>query len=272
MRFKLEKRQKLIIAIVALGIALVPIIITAYQLLTTSDQSVVFLESFHPIVARVIEFYYILLLLIGCVWVVFQVKDILTLKNENKKNELLHLQSQVNPHFFFNMLNNLYGLIDVDSEKAKTLILKLSELMRYSIYEGERTMVSLDEEIEYLKNYIELHRMRYHKEIDITFDVEVDEDDYEITPLLYIILVENAFKHGVENLQEDAYVSLKLKALKGKISFEVINNYDQAELPQKPGIGLQNLTRRLELVYPNKHKLTFTKNDAIYTANLHLDV
>jgi len=272
MYFKIEKRQKRLIGLVLLTIALIPIGITAYQLITSNNKSVVFLENFHPIVARSIELYYILLIVIGCIWLVSQIKEIFTLKNEKIRNELLHLQSQVNPHFFFNILNNLYGLIDVDSEKAKALILKLSELMRYSIYEGEKKTVAIKEEIEYLKNYIELHRMRYHKNIDITFNIKVDKDDYKIMPLLYIILVENAFKHGVENLRENAFVHINLVASLGQVSFEVKNNFDSDELPTKPGIGLQNLKRRLDLVYPEKHKLIFTNINNNYTATLQIEL
>ncbi|GAB5399204.1 MAG: hypothetical protein Aureis2KO_07890 [Aureisphaera sp.] len=272
MNFTLSKSKRLIIFSIIVGIALIPILITAYQIITTSDKSVVFLEGFHPNVARIIEGYYVLLLILALLWITMQIKAIVQLKNEKKKNELLHLQSQVNPHFFFNILNNLYGLIDVDSEKAKNLILKLSELMRYSIYEGERKTVALKEEIKYLKNYIELHRMRYHKDIDITFNIEIDKDRYKIMPLLYIILLENAFKHGVENLRENSFVDINLVASLGQISFEVKNNFDSEELPKKPGIGLQNLKRRLDLVYPKKHNLIFTKTKDVHTVTLQLEL
>jgi len=272
MLLNFNKGHRPYIIIVALTLAAIPIVITAFQLITTTNQSVVFLEGFNPIVTRVIEIYYALLLMILGVWIIFQIKTILKLKNEKRKNEVLHLQNQVNPHFFFNSLNNLYGLIDVDAEKAKVLILKLSELMRYSIYEGDRKTVHLKEEIGYLKNYIELHQMRYHKEIDIKFTIDMDENQYQVMPLMYIILLENAFKHGVENLRKNAFVHIHLKAFNKKITFDIANNFDESEVPTTSGIGVQNLKRRLELVYPKRHRITFTKSSSVYRAILHLEL
>jgi LytS/YehU family sensor histidine kinase len=196
------------------------------------------------------------------------IKLIINLKKEKTTTELMHLQSQVNPHFFFNMLNNLYGLVDKDSEKAKKLILKLSDMMRYSIYEGEKDLVSLKNEADYLKNYIGLHKIRYHKKIDVTFESDIQEN-YKVKPLLFIILLENAFKHGVENLRDNAYIHAKIITKGNNICFEVENNFDP-EITDTFGIGLENLKRRLELVYPNKHKLTFSTSNNVYNAQLIL--
>lgn len=117
-----------------------------------------------------------LLLVIGIRWVLREMRLVNELKNEKAKTELQHLKSQVNPHFFFNMLNNLYGLIDSDSKKAQALVLKLSDMMRYSIYDGQNELVTIQEEISYLQNYIELHRMRYRKEIEIKFEVDLQHE------------------------------------------------------------------------------------------------
>lgn len=203
-------------------------------------------------------------------WGYKQIKQLITLKQERRQAELQHLKSQVNPHFFFNTLNNLYGLVDEDTEKAKDLILKLSDMMSYSIYKGEQEFVTLKEEVEYLQNYIKLHEIRYHKKVDITFDVHLKDDGILVMPLLYIILLENAFKHGVENLRSNAYIHLKLSDLKDGISFEIENNFDPEEIKEKTGIGLKNLKRRLELVYPKKHKFTSSKTHNIYKATLSI--
>ncbi|WP_375561070.1 sensor histidine kinase [Bernardetia sp. OM2101] len=205
-------------------------------------------------------------------WIFSQIKSIFILKKEKKQVELLHLKSQVNPHFFFNTLNNLYGLVAQDTDKAQALILKLSEMMRYSIYEGENDWVSLDEEVIYLKNYIELHKMRYHKTIDVHFDIDIVDGNEKVMPLLFIILLENAFKHGVENLRKDAFVSIKLEATQSEINFEVENNFDEEEISENSGIGLKNLKRRLELVYPKKHQLETSVKDTIYKAQLNLKI
>lgn len=203
-------------------------------------------------------------------WMFRETKSILKLKREKKQAELLHLKSQVNPHFFFNTLNNLYGLVEQDAEKAQQLILKLSDMMRYSIYEGQNDWVTLGEEIEYLQNYIELHKMRYHKTIDVKFDINVENQNVKVMPLLFIILLENAFKHGVENLRKDAFVHLKLTANHKNIDFEIENNFDDEESNKRKGIGLENLKRRLHLTYVNKHQLTTQSMDQLFKAKLSL--
>jgi sensor histidine kinase YesM len=217
--------------------------------------------------AIIAVFYFPLLFILVLRWVFKQTKAILTLKNEKAKTELLHLKSQVNPHFFFNTLNNLYGLVGTDAKKAQDLILKLSDMMRYSIYEGEKDTVTIEEEVEYLKNYIELHKMRYRKEIDVKFINDISEN-LKVMPLLFIILLENAFKHGVENLRENAYVHIHMTSKNNEVSFDIENNFDATEDNEQAGIGLKNLKRRLELVYPKSHTLSFSKINDIYKAHL----
>lgn len=201
-------------------------------------------------------------------WFFRQIRSTIRLKNEKSKTEMLHLKSQVNPHFFFNILNNLYGWVEKDPKKAKDMILKLSDMMRYSIYDGQKDQVSLEEEVDYLKNYIKLHNMRYLKETHITFDIQLSEDGIKVMPLLFIILLENAFKHGVENLIEHAYVHIRLHTTKDDIHFSIENNFDQTETSKKGGIGLKNLKRRLELAYPRQHKLSFSVDKEVYKAEL----
>ena len=205
-------------------------------------------------------------------WLVIQIKFILRLKNEKRQAELMHLKSQINPHFFFNTLNNLYGLVGQDTEKAQELILKLSDMMRYSIYEGQNDWVTLADEITYLDNYMDLHRMRYHKTIDIRFDVDTEDSRILIMPLIFIILVENAFKHGVEKLRADAYVHIHLKATKQLVDFKVENNFDPEEIDGSEGIGLKNLKKRLELVYQDRHELEISMDpkEGIYLTRLRL--
>ena len=188
-------------------------------------------------------------------WLVTQIRSILTLKKEKKVAELLHLKSQVNPHFFFNTLNNLYGLVGQDNTKAHQIILRLSDMMRYSIYEGQKDWVTLADEITYIENYLDLHRMRYHKSIDIRFIIEAEDRSIKIMPLLFIIMVENAFKHGVEKLRSGAFVYIQLTATKQFVDFEIENNFDVEETDSSEGIGLKNLKQRLELVYANKYEL-----------------
>lgn len=216
-------------------------------------------------------FYFPLLLFIAIRWIFKQIKETIALKNEQKKSELMHLKSQVNPHFFFNMLNNLYGLVGTEPKKAQALILKLSDMMRYSIYEGDKETVALSDEVAYLKNYIQLHQMRYRKEINIDFQDNI-QVDHQITPLLFIILLENAFKHGVENLRSDAFVTVKIASTKEMIQFDIQNNFDPEQIPATSGIGLENIQRRLALVYPEKHSLSFEKTENVYKVHLTLQI
>ena len=205
-------------------------------------------------------------------WLIKQWRDIRLLKSERSKAELMMLRSQINPHFFFNTLNNLYGLTVEKSDQAPQVVLKISEMMRYTIYEGQKDRVRLEDELEYLQNYIELHKMRYHKEVDIQFYHQIIGEDHMVTPLLYIILLENAFKHGVENMTSGAYVHISLIAGNGRVTFAIENNFDVNEISEQKGIGLENLKRRLELIYPDHHQLSLLTEDEVFKAQLEIRI
>ncbi|MCL6220224.1 sensor histidine kinase [Zunongwangia pacifica] len=270
MTFNFTEKKWLAIKLIIVLSVLLPVSIVTYQIVFSGKDSVILLEDYPTPVSFIILIYYLILLILGILWLLIQLKSIINLKNEKKKNELLHLQNQVNPHFFFNMLNNLYGVVGKDTIKAKNLILKLSDLMRYSIYRGAKNEVRIKEEISYLQSFIELNKIRYHKEIDIRFEIEVDNEDEKIMPLIFIALMENAFKHGVENLREKSFVYCHLRALKGEIIFEISNNFDKQGSNEKPGIGIKNLKRRLEIAYPNKHIFKITQKETVFTAFLKI--
>jgi two-component system sensor histidine kinase AlgZ len=263
----LQKRNIKWVVFVLLAIAIIPVVITTYEVIFTENKSVLFLGNYHENLIFLVISYYFLLLALGVFWLVRQIVFISKVKHERKKAELMFLKSQVSPHFFFNILNNLYGMVAKDSQKAQELILKLSDMMRYCIYEGEKETVTVKEEVSFLKNYIELHQMRYHKEINIDFICNVDENR-RVLPLLFILLVENAFKHGIENLRQDAYVKMSLITTANEIRFTIENNYEKVE--SQSGIGLKNLKRRLELIYPNQHKLVFLVTENVYKVQLIL--
>lgn len=269
MKFIKHKRKWVVLFLLVL--AIIPILITIYEVIFTDDNSVMFLGNYNPKIVIIVISYYILLLGLGVAWFIRQLIFIAKLKNEKSKVELMLLKSQVSPHFFFNMLNNLYGLVSKDAGKAQELILKLSDLMRYSIYESENETVTLKEEVDYLKNYIELHKMRYHKNIVVNFNCDID-DNKRVTPLLFIILLENAFKHGVEKLRENANVTINIVSSESDIKFTIENNVDRFEnFKSEPGIGLKILKRRLELIYPNKHNLLFSSTESNFSAQLTLN-
>jgi len=202
-------------------------------------------------------------------WIYEQWKWIKGLQAEKVKAELSLLKTQVNPHFFFNTLNNLYALTIKNSKQAPEVILKLSEMMRYTIYEGKKDTVPLKEEITYLENYIELHKIRYHKSVMIQFKHIIVEND-SVAPLLFIILLENALKHGVESLTENAYVNINLVSDAKKIHFTIENNFDSKEMSPEKGIGLENLKNRLSLIYPKNHKLSIKEEENIFVADIKI--
>ena len=268
------KYKRLFLIIGGISI-LIPLFYITYIAIAAEGNSTTITVNANPILVYTVVGYYILLVTLivmyATYWVFKQIRQVINLKNEKAQTELRHLKSQVNPHFFFNMLNNLYGLVDTDSEKAKQLILKLSDLMRYSIYEGQNDEVTLQEEIDFISNYIALHKMRYHKHIDISFITDVDNNTVKVMPLLFIILVENAFKHGVEVLRETAFVNIKLITSSNSVHFEIENNFDNEHKTEK-GIGLNNLKRRLELVYPKKHKFSTKVQNNIFKATLEIQL
>lgn len=263
--------KRLVFRIAVIISVLIPLGVATYEVLVSGKDSVVFLENYPPALGYAVLIYYGILLTGGLIWLIAQLKSLIRLKNENTQYELMHLNGQVNPHFFFNVLNNLYGLTAKNPPKAQELILKLSEMMRYSLHEGKKKHVPLAGEIRYLKNYIELHRMRYHKKISVDF-ISDAEEGLTVTPLLFIILLENAFKHGVENLRENAFVNVYLAADSHRLHFRVENNFDPQEVPADSGrIGLENLKRRLTLLYPGRHQLKLTTHENVYQAELILE-
>ncbi len=202
-------------------------------------------------------------------WVFEQWRWLKTLQAEKGKAELALLKSQINPHFFFNTLNNLYGLTVEKSDQAPEVVLKLSDMMRYTIYKGKEDFVSMRDEVKYLENYIELHKIRFQKKVEINFTHQIKEDG-KIAPLLYIIFLENAFKHGVEKMTEDAYIHLDLKADASNINFTIENNFESQVSKKESGIGLDNLKKRLDYMYPNQYKLIIEEQAPIYRASLNI--
>ena len=167
----------------------------------------------------------------------------------------------------------LYGLTVEKSDMAPEVILKLSDMMRYTIYEGEKDRVALKDEITYLESFIELQKIRFHRELDIKFEHFIEEVDIKVPPLLFIVLVENAFKHGAESLTENAFIHMKLMSMDGCVLFETQNNFEADETPKSGGIGLKNLQRRLQLLFPDRHTLFLDgTSNGVYKATLKFKI
>ena len=195
------------------------------------------------------------------------------LREEKLISELQLLKAQINPHFFFNTLNNLYGLTINKSDRAPELVLKLSEMMRYTIYKGREDFVTIQEEVNYINAFITLQKIRIKKKVDISFTLSIDNYKTKIAPLLFIILVENAFKHGVEKILKQGYVKISLEENSGYTEFIVENDYVQKSKKEKNsgGIGIQNLTKRLKLIYPKSHTLLIKQGANYYKALLRIN-
>lgn len=192
-------------------------------------------------------------------WLVHQ-NEKRELLSQNLQSELKFLKSQINPHFFFNTLNNLYALTLKKSDLAPEIVLRLSEMMRYMLYESNGKRVSLKKEINYIKNYLELEKLRQGNKFNIDFKMTGDLDGQEIAPLIFSPFLENSFKHGLDHQIKSGYVNIDLHLDKEAINLE-IENSKPPSIPVKRkrkksgGIGLENVKRRLQLLYPKKHEL-----------------
>ena len=199
-------------------------------------------------------------------------------ENESMQSELRFLKSQINPHFLFNTLNSLYALTLKKDDKAPDIVIKLSEMMRYMLYECNEPRVPLRKEINYLKNYLDLERLRQRKGIEIKLDVSGSVSDQMVAPLLLIPFLENSFKHGVNAAIQDGFVHARLRVENRSIHFELENSKGSVMPTQvhgnRPsgGIGLVNVRRRLQLLYPDAYDLSVEETPNTYTVRLDLDL
>jgi hypothetical protein len=194
----------------------------------------------------------------------------------HSQSELNLLQSQLSPHFLFNTLNNLYGLSITDHQKIPPLLLKLSELLRYSVYDASEIYVPLRNEMAYIKNYIEFEKIRIGDRLVLSTDLEeMIDPEVKIAPMLLIIFIENAFKHSKNTASPEIFVSISLKTWGNSILFSVRNSYGREEeennmLNRSGGVGLPNVNKRLALLYPNAHELNVRNDELFYTVELQL--
>lgn len=194
-----------------------------------------------------------------------------TLAKEKSATELSLLKQQINPHFFFNTLNNLYALSITHDKQTPEVIMQLSELMRYVIYRGKEETVRLKEEVKYIEDYIQLQQIRLHKKLDFRFEKKLGEEELSIPPLLFIVLVENAFKHGIEPAENECFLHLSLKTTADTLTFSCSNSIEEQSTAAK-GIGLTNLRRRLALLYPDQNTLEITESEDRYEVVLQLKI
>lgn len=191
------------------------------------------------------------------------------LEHQKLASELQYLKYQLNPHFFMNTLNNIHALIDIDSQKAKTSVIELSKLMRYVLYESNKEYIELIKEITFLQNYIELMRLRFTEKLDIQTDFPLIIPEVKIPPLLLISLLENAFKHGV-SYREKSFIHINLKIDGENLIFGCSNSKHNIKKDRHHGVGLENVKKRLKLLFGNNYTYTVNENENVYNVSLNI--
>jgi two-component system, LytTR family, sensor kinase len=190
------------------------------------------------------------------------------------QSELSFLRSQISPHFMFNLMNSLASLARKKSDLVEPMIVKMSDLLRYMLYESDDTKIPLDREINYLKSYVELQQMRFGNKVKVNVAVETPTNGLALEPMLLIPFVENAFKHGTGLIREPQ-IDIGLTSEGYKLKFRVQNKFNadfQEAKDSSSGIGLTNVKRRLELLYPEQHSLVISKQDNLFVADLEINL
>lgn len=194
------------------------------------------------------------------------------LVKENLKTELALLKNQVSPHFFFNTLNNIYAMIETKTGDAREAVLQLSRLMRYLLYESEQPMVNISREVEFMRNYIRLMALRLSEKVDLQVSFPEIREEIMLPPLLFIPLIENAFKHGV-SYKENCYIHLSLNLEGNSLQFESRNRLIKQDEQEEPvaGIGIENVRKRLELLYPGQATLEIVQEMNSFIARITIN-
>lgn len=189
----------------------------------------------------------------------------------NLEQQMEYLKYQVNPHFFMNTLNNIHALVDIDPERAKTTIVELSKMMRHILYEGSKKLIPLTREVEFLNLYVQLMRLRYTRKVHINVDVPPQLPELKLPPLMLIIFVENAFKHGI-SYREESFIDIKLRVENKRLLFSCCNSKPTQvqQINEKGGMGLQNVRQRLELLYDDDYTLDISDGEKTYEVKLDI--
>ena len=197
------------------------------------------------------------------------------LKESIQESELQFLKSQINPHFLFNNLNNLYSYAIVQSKKTPKIILELSAVLRYMLYECKEPFVKLQKEVEQLENFTRLNELQIEDRGKVIFEKDNIGSQYRIAPLILIVFLENAFKHSTASLSRNILIEVKVKVdVNGVLHFNCLNNYQKTSNLESldNGIGLANVKKRLELIYPEKHSLNITDSGEQYNVSLSIQL
>lgn len=195
----------------------------------------------------------------------------LLLEKEKINAELQMLKAQLHPHFLFNTLNNIYSLTQDGSDRASGMIVRLSAILRYILYEANRSMVPLEKELQLLNDYVQLETLRYDQSLDLSIRMPKNTT-HIIAPLLLLPFIENAFKHGASGMLERPWVNLTIELNDHTLSMKVVNGRDEQSRSPEGGIGITNVRKRLELLYPQKHTLLIEKEAELFFVNLRIEL
>jgi len=196
------------------------------------------------------------------------------LEREKLDSELAFLKNQISPHFFFNTLNNIYSLISINAEDSQKAVLKLSKLMRYLLYDSEHGDTKLSNEIDFMTNYIDLMKLRMNDKIRLSVAFPEKYVDVNIPPLIFIPFIENAFKHGI-SYREKSFIDISMTSVENSLSFRCTNSIVRTREESEPGhsgIGMENVTKRLNLLFPGKHDLKINKSDREFEVLLQINL
>jgi two-component system, LytTR family, sensor kinase len=201
-------------------------------------------------------------------------KNMAEMAKEKAEAELNFLKLQINPHFLFNSLNSVYFLIEKNNTGAREALHKFSEMLRYQLYEMNGTVITIEKEIRYLKDYVDLQKLRKDENYEVTFSCAEDVKGFSIEPLLLIPFVENAFKHISHQKNELNFIRIQLKVINGAFYFSIENSKEAIEkyTEERNGIGLNNVKRRLELLYPQQYELQIKNENNVYRVDLKIKI
>jgi hypothetical protein len=201
-------------------------------------------------------------------------KYVATIEEEKTRNELNFLTAQFNPHFMFNSINSIYGQIDKQNSKARTMLLTFSDMLRYQLYECNVPLVDIDREIAYIKNYVAIQQSRKGENLVVDLDIEEDVRGFKIAPLLFIAFIENAFKYVSSDEKRENVVGISFGMEKEELLFKTYNTRERLNgHPIKhQGIGIKNVKRRLELLYADRYNLSIQNNEQVFEVELKIKV
>lgn len=189
---------------------------------------------------------------------------------DNLQTELNYLKSQVNPHFLFNIHNSIYFLIEESPGRAAEVLLKLSGIMKYQLYDCNKEVIPLSNEIDNIRNYIELEKMRIEEAVHVVFQTSVVNNGQQLAPFLLMPIIENTFKHVSQDMNKKNEIHISLSQHNEWIHLETRNTVDTTRIENAKGLGLKNIKRRLELLYPGNYELQMGASDGIYETRLKL--